>query len=144
MRMGLYSLTGRRYSVPGEHDLTSNISHWCWRNFPRRRKGSRWILVRCPKFVRRMKTALPKRTALNGVSCARSSINGIRASATCVITLDGANRSGWRGEKHKGMRAMFTMMNTAPPRVGMPGLGIAEVAYQNGLAYARTAADAGP
>src|SRR5690606_29461616 len=61
---------------------------------------------------------------------------GIKASSTCVINFD--NSKGWLvGEAHKGLRAMFTMMNTARLGVGMQGLGIAEVAYQNGLAYAK-------
>lgn len=61
---------------------------------------------------------------------------GIKASSTCVINFDGAK--GWLlGEKHKGMKAMFTMMNEARLAVGLQGLGIAEVSYQNGLNYAR-------
>src|SRR5437764_8669550 len=60
----------------------------------------------------------------------------IRGSSTCVMNFDGA--VGWLvGEEHKGMRAMFTMMNGARLGVGMQGLGLAEVAYQNALAYAK-------
>ena len=61
---------------------------------------------------------------------------GIKASATCVMNFDGA--MGWLvGEPHRGMRAMFTMMNEARLEVGMQGLGIAETAYQSAVAYAR-------
>jgi hypothetical protein len=61
---------------------------------------------------------------------------GIKGNATCVMNFDGAR--GWLvGEPHKGMRAMFTMMNGARLGVGMQGLGLAEVSYQNAVAYAR-------
>src|SRR5437764_8775109 len=59
----------------------------------------------------------------------------IRGSSTCVMNFDGA--VGWLvGEEHKGMRAMFTLMNAARLAVGMQGLGLAEVSYQNAVAYA--------
>jgi hypothetical protein len=61
---------------------------------------------------------------------------GIKASATCVMNFDAA--TGWLvGEPHRGMRAMFTMMNEARLEVGVQGLGIAETAYQSAVAYAR-------
>jgi alkylation response protein AidB-like acyl-CoA dehydrogenase len=61
---------------------------------------------------------------------------GIKASATCVLDFDQA--TGWMvGEPHKGMRAMFVMMNGARLAVGLQGLGLSEVAYQNARAYAR-------
>jgi hypothetical protein len=61
---------------------------------------------------------------------------GIKANATCVMHFE--NARGWLvGEPHKGMRAMFTMMNGARLGVGMQGLGLAEVSYQNALAYAK-------
>jgi hypothetical protein len=61
---------------------------------------------------------------------------GIRASATCQMAFDGA--SGWLiGEPHKGLRAMFTMMNGARLSVGIEGIGIAEAAYQGAVSYAR-------
>ncbi len=75
--------------------------------------------------------------AANGVSCgAIEHKMGIKASATCVLNFD--NALGWMvGEPHKGMRGMFTMMNGARLAVGLQGLGLAEVAYQNALAYAK-------
>jgi hypothetical protein len=61
---------------------------------------------------------------------------GIKASATCALSFDDAK--GWLvGEPHKGLRAMFTMMNTERLSVGIQGLGVAEVAYQNAVNYAR-------
>ena len=99
----------------------------------RARRGISLFIV--PKF-------LPDRGrqagARNGVACgahrAQDGHQGL--SATCVMNFDGAN--GWLvGEPHKGMRAMFTMMNAARLGVGMQGLGIAEAAYQNAVAYAR-------
>jgi hypothetical protein len=73
----------------------------------------------------------------NGVSCGSIEHKmGIKANATCVINFD--NAKGWLvGEQHKGMRAMFTMMNGARLGVGMQGLGLAEVSYQNALAYTK-------
>jgi hypothetical protein len=73
----------------------------------------------------------------NGVSCGSIEHKmGIKASATCVLNFE--NARGWMvGDAHKGMRAMFVMMNGARLAVGMQGLGLAEVAYQNALAYAK-------
>jgi hypothetical protein len=75
--------------------------------------------------------------ARNGIACGSIEHKmGIKASSTCVMNLDGA--TGWLvGEPHKGLRAMFTMMNAARLGVAMQGLGIGEVAWQNGLAYAK-------
>jgi hypothetical protein len=74
---------------------------------------------------------------LNGVTCGSLEHKmGIKGNATCVMNFDGAK--GWLvGEPHKGMRAMFTMMNGARLGVGMQGLGLAEVAYQNAVAYTK-------
>jgi hypothetical protein len=73
----------------------------------------------------------------NGVRCgAIEHKMGIKASSTCVMNFD--NAQGWLvGEAHKGMRAMFAMMNAARLGVGVQGLGVAEVAYQNAAAYAK-------
>ena len=73
----------------------------------------------------------------NGVTCGSIEHKmGIKGNATCVINFDGA--TGWLvGDEHKGMRAMFTMMNGARLGVGLQGLGLAEVAYQNALAYTK-------
>jgi alkylation response protein AidB-like acyl-CoA dehydrogenase len=133
---GSFSITGTKIFISaGEHDLTDNIIHLVLAKLPDAPEGVKGIsLFVVPKF-------LPKDDgsagARNGVNCGSIEHKmGIKGSATCVINLDGAQ--GWLvGEAHKGMRAMFTMMNTARLGVGMQGLGIAEVAYQNGLAYAK-------
>ncbi len=136
---GSYSLSGTKIFISaGEHDLTSNIIHLVLAKLPDAPDGIKGIsLFVVPKFLPCEEGGQMKAGTKNGVSCGSIEHKmGIRASATCVINLDGA--TGWLvGEKHKGMRAMFTMMNTARLGVGMQGLGIAEVAYQNGLAYAR-------
>ena len=61
---------------------------------------------------------------------------GIHGNATCVMNYDGA--TGWLlGDLHKGMRAMFTMMNEARLGVGLQGYAVAEAAYQNAVGYAK-------
>ena len=133
---GSYNLTGTKIFISaGEHDLTQNIVHLVLARMPDAPAGIKGIsLFICPKF-------LPKDDgspgARNGASCgAIEHKMGIKASATCVINFDSAK--GWLvGEKNKGMRAMFAMMNTARLGVGVQGLGLSEVAYQGGLLYAR-------
>ena len=73
----------------------------------------------------------------NAVSCGSIEEKmGIHGNATCVMNYDGA--TGWlTGEKHRGLYAMFTMMNTARLSVGVQGLALSEVAYQNAVAYAK-------
>ncbi len=87
-----------------------------------------------PKFLVKEDGTLGAR---NGVACtAIEHKMGIKASATCALSFDDAK--GWLvGEPHKGLRAMFTMMNTERLSVGIQGLGVAEVAYQNAVTYAR-------
>ncbi|MDX1540229.1 MAG: acyl-CoA dehydrogenase C-terminal domain-containing protein [Geminicoccaceae bacterium] len=87
-----------------------------------------------PKFLPRSDGSLGPR---NGLMCGGLEHKmGLRASATCVMNFD--NAAAWLiGQPHKGMRAMFTMMNDARIEVGIQGLGVAEVAYQSAAAYAR-------
>ncbi|MBI3419609.1 MAG: acyl-CoA dehydrogenase C-terminal domain-containing protein [Proteobacteria bacterium] len=133
---GSVSITGTKIFISaGEHDLTSNIIHLVLAKLPDAPEGIRGIsLFLVPKYL---PDAEGNAGTRNKVSCAGIEHKmGIKASATCVINFDGA--TGWLlGDKHKGMRAMFTMMNEARLAVGLQGLGIAEVAYQNGLNYAR-------
>lgn len=131
---GSFRITGTKIFISaGEHDLTENIVHLVLARLPDAPEGVKGIsLFVVPKF-------LPEDVGgtINGVTC--DSIEhkmGIQASATCVLSFE--KSKGWLvGEKHKGLRAMFTMMNAARLGVGMQGLGIAEVAYQNALAYAK-------
>ena len=129
---GSYAITGTKIFISaGEHDLTSNIIHLVLAKLPDAPEGVKGIsLFVVPKF-------LPDTGGVNGVACGSIEHKmGIKASSTCVMNFESSK--GWLvGEAHKGLRAMFTMMNTARLGVGMQGLGIAEVAYQNGLAYAK-------
>lgn len=128
---GSYKITGTKIFISaGEHDLTENIIHLVLARLPDAPEGVKGIsLFVVPKF-------LPDTMAPNHVMCgAIEHKMGIKASATCVMNFDDAQ--GWLvGEAHKGLKAMFTMMNTARLGVGMQGLGLAEVSWQNALAYA--------
>ncbi len=133
---GSFNITGTKIFISaGEHDLTQNIIHLVLAKLPDAPEGVKGIsLFVVPKF-------LPKEDgspgARNGVSCGSIEHKmGIKGSSTCVINLDDAK--GWLvGEKHKGLKAMFIMMNNARLGVAMQGLGIAEVAYQNAVNYAK-------
>ncbi len=135
---GTYRINGTKiFITAGEHDLTDNIVHLVLARLPDAPSGTRGIsLFIVPKH-------LPQgggdsvSAERNGVTCSGIEHKmGIKGSATCTINFDDAK--GWLvGEPHKGMRAMFIMMNGARLAVGMQGLGLAEVAYQNSLAYAK-------
>ncbi|HEY8964384.1 MAG TPA: acyl-CoA dehydrogenase C-terminal domain-containing protein, partial [Alphaproteobacteria bacterium] len=133
---GSYAITGNKIFISaGEHDLTSNIIHLVLARLPDAPEGVKGIsLFVVPKFLVNADGSLGAR---NKVECASIEHKmGIKASATCVMVYDGA--TGWLvGEAHKGLKAMFTMMNAARLGVAMQGLGIAEVAYQNGVTYAK-------
>jgi alkylation response protein AidB-like acyl-CoA dehydrogenase len=133
---GPYTITGTKIFISsGEHDLTDNIIHLVLARLPDAPAGTKGIsLFVVPKLVDDGDGAY---TRQNGVTCgAIEHKMGIKANATCVLDFEGAR--GWLvGEPHKGMRAMFSMMNGARLGVGLQGLGLAEVAYQNALAYAK-------
>ncbi len=133
---GSYRISGTKIFISsGEHDLAENIIHLVLARLPGAPAGTKGIsLFVVPKFVPDANSEVGER---NGVSCASIEHKmGIHANATCVINLD--NARGWLvGEPHKGLNAMFVMMNAARLGVGMQGLGLTEVAYQNSLAYAR-------
>ena len=133
---GSYKITGSKIFISaGEHDLTDNIIHLVLARLPDAPAGIKGIsMFLVPKF-------LPDEAggpgARNGVVCtAIEHKMGIKASATCQMSFDEA--TGWLvGEKHKGMRAMFTMMNSERLSVGVQGLGAAEAAYQGAVFYAK-------
>jgi alkylation response protein AidB-like acyl-CoA dehydrogenase len=133
---GSFNLTGSKIFISaGEHDLTANIIHLVLARLPDAPAGVKGIsLFVVPKFLIKEDGSPGAR---NGVTC--TSIEhkmGIKASATCSLSFDDAR--GWLvGEANKGLRAMFTMMNTERLSVGIQGLGVAEVAYQNAVNYAR-------
>lgn len=133
---GSCRLTGTKIFISaGEHDLTENIIHLVLARLPDAPPGIKGIsLFLVPKFLPNDDGTPGPR---NGVSCgAIEHKMGIKASATCVINFDDAK--GWLvGEPHKGMRAMFTMMNEERLAVGLQGLGLAEASYQGAVAYAR-------
>lgn len=133
---GAYKINGSKIFISaGEHDLTENILHLVLAKLPDAPGGTKGIsMFVVPKFL---PTEDGKPGTRNGVTCgAIEHKMGIKASATCVLNFD--NATGWMvGEAHKGMRAMFVMMNGARLAVGLQGLGLAEVAYQNALAYAK-------
>ena len=133
---GSYLITGQKIFISaGDHDLTENIVHLVLARLPDAPAGTRGIsLFVVPKFLTKEDGSLG---AANGVSCGSVEHKmGIKASATCVLDFEDAR--GWMvGEPNKGMRAMFVMMNGARLAVGMQGLGLSEVAYQNARAYAK-------
>lgn len=133
---GSYRITGTKiFITAGEHDLTENIVHLVLARTPDAPAGIKGVsLFVVPKILPDDQGGLGE---ANNVSCgAIEHKMGIKASATCVMNFDDAK--GWLvGEVNKGMRAMFKMMNTERLAVGMQGLGIAEAAYQNAVAYAK-------
>jgi alkylation response protein AidB-like acyl-CoA dehydrogenase len=133
---GAYLVTGTKIFISaGEHDLTDNIIHLVLARLPDAPAGTRGIsLFLVPK---RLPTDEGHAGLPNGVTCGSIEHKmGIKANATCVMNFESAR--GWLvGEPHKGMRAMFTMMNGARLGVGMQGLGLAEVSYQNAALYAK-------
>ena len=133
---GSYMLTGNKIFISaGEHDLTENIIHLVLARLPDAPAGVKGIsLFVVPKFLVKEDGTLGAR---NGVTCtAIEHKMGIKGTATCALSFEGAK--GWMvDEPNKGLSAMFTMMNTERLSVGIQGLGVAEVAYQNAVNYAR-------
>jgi Acyl-CoA dehydrogenases len=133
---GSYKLTGTKIFISaGEHDLAENIVHLVLARLPDAPAGSKGIsLFVVPKFLPQADGSLGAR---NAIYCGGLEHKmGIRASATCQMVLDGATGT-LVGEPHKGLAAMFVMMNAARLGVGVQSLGLTEVAYQNALAYAK-------
>jgi acyl-CoA dehydrogenase len=133
---GTYKITGQKIFISaGEHDLADNIIHLVLAKIsggPEGIKGVSLFIV--PKFMVKDDGSLGARNAL---ACGKIEEKmGIHGNSTCVMNYDGA--TGYLlGEPHKGMRAMFTMMNEARIGVGMQGLAQADAAYQNALFYAK-------
>jgi alkylation response protein AidB-like acyl-CoA dehydrogenase len=133
---GSYRISGEKIFISsGEHDLAENIVHLVLARLPDAPPGIKGIsLFVVPKFLVGEDGKLGAR---NGVRCgAIEHKMGIRASATCVMNFDSAE-GHLIGEPHKGMRAMFTMMNMMRIVIGLQGLGLAEASYQNARHYAR-------
>jgi alkylation response protein AidB-like acyl-CoA dehydrogenase len=133
---GTYAITGQKiFITAGEHDMAANIIHLVLARLPDAPAGTKGIsLFIVPKF----------KVARDGTMGARNTVAagniehkmGLKGSATCVMNFDGAE--GYLiGQANKGLFAMFTMMNAARLGVGVQGLGLIEISYQNALAYAR-------
>ncbi|NUZ06698.1 acyl-CoA dehydrogenase C-terminal domain-containing protein [Piscinibacter koreensis] len=133
---GTYRLTGNKIFISaGEHDMAENIVHLVLARLPDAPSGSKGIsLFVAPKFSVNPDGSLGAR---NGIYCGGLEHKmGIHGNATAQIVLDGAVGS-LVGQPHKGLAAMFVMMNAARLGVGMQSLGLTEVAYQNAAAYAK-------
>ncbi|WP_425409615.1 acyl-CoA dehydrogenase C-terminal domain-containing protein [Hyphococcus sp.] len=133
---GSYKISGQKIFISaGEHDLTENIIHLVLARIEGAPEGVKGIsLFIVPKFFINEDESNGER---NGVTCGSIEEKmGIHANSTCVLNYDEA--TGYLlGEENKGLKAMFTMMNEARLGVGLQGMAISEVAYQNGAAYAK-------
>ncbi|MDB6180052.1 acyl-CoA dehydrogenase C-terminal domain-containing protein [Paracoccus fistulariae] len=133
---GSYLITGQKIFISaGDHDMAENVIHLVLAKAPGGGEGTKGIsLFIVPKFLVNEDGSLGER---NGVSVGNLEEKmGIHGNATCVMNYDGAR--GWLlGDLHKGMRAMFTMMNEARMGVGLQGYAVAVPAYQNAVEYAK-------
>ena len=133
---GSYSITGTKIFITGgEQDVTDNIVHLVLAKIPGGPKGIKGVsLFLVPKFL---PDADGNPGEYNHTNCGSIEKKmGIKGTPACVMNFE--NSKGWLvGEENRGMRAMFAMMNHERLWVGMQGLSIAEVAYQNATAYAK-------
>jgi acyl-CoA dehydrogenase len=133
---GSYKITGTKIFISaGEHDLSENIVHLVLARIEGAPAGTKGIsLFVVPKLTVKDDGSLG---APNGVSCGSIEEKmGIHGNSTCVMNYDGA--TGWLvGEENRGLNAMFVMMNEARLGVGVQGLSLSEVAYQNAAIYAK-------
>ena len=133
---GSFSLTGQKiFITSGDHDLTENIIHLVLAKIPGAPAGTKGIsLFLVPKFNVDENGSVGSRNGVSTLSIETKM--GIKGSPTCVLNFD--NAKGFLiGKENKGLSSMFTMMNLERIIVGIQGLGIAETAYQNSLAYTR-------
>ena len=128
---GTYAITGTKIWITGgEHDLVDNIVHLVLAKLPDAPGGSKGIsLFLVPKV-------LPDGTRNTAFCGGLEHKMGIKGSATCVMNFEGA-KGTLIGEPHKGLQAMFVMMNSARLMVGTQGLGLGEIAYQVSLGFAK-------
>ena len=133
---GSFSLTGQKiFITSGDHDLTENIIHLVLAKIPGSPDGTKGIsLFLVPKFNVNDNGKVGTRNGVSTLSIETKM--GIKGSPTCVLNFD--NAKGFLiGKENKGLSSMFTMMNLERIIVGIQGLGIAETAFQNSLAYAK-------
>jgi alkylation response protein AidB-like acyl-CoA dehydrogenase len=133
---GTYKITGSKIFISaGEHDMADNILHLVLARLPDAPEGSKGIsLFLVPKFLSNADGSLGERNPIF-VGAIEEKM-GIHGNATCQMNLDDAVGT-LIGEPHKGLNAMFVFMNFARLGVGMQGLGLTEVAYQNAVIYAK-------
>jgi alkylation response protein AidB-like acyl-CoA dehydrogenase len=134
---GSFAIVGTKIFISaGEHDLTENMLHLVLARLPDAPEGVAGIsLFLVPKFMPNDEGGMGLR---NGFACgAIEHKMGIKASSTCVMNFDVATGL-LIGSPHKGMRALFTMMNGARLAVGVQGLSVAEASYHGAVAYARS------
>ncbi len=133
---GSYRITGTKIFISaGDHDMADNIIHLVLARITGAPEGSKGIsLFVVPKIMVNEDGSLGDR---NGVSCGSIEHKmGIKGSATCVLNYEDA--VGYLvGDENKGLFGMFTMMNSARLGVGIQGLGLSEVAYQNAVEYTK-------
>ena len=133
---GSYKISGTKIFISaGEHDMSDNIIHLVLARIEGAPAGTKGIsLFVVPKFMVGDDGSVGAR---NGVSCGSLEEKmGIHGNSTCVMNYDSA--TGWLvGEENRGLNAMFVMMNEARLGVGIQGLALSEVAYQNAVVYAR-------
>ena len=136
---GSYRIKGQKIFITyGEHDLTDNIIHFVLARLPDAPSGTRGIsLFLVPKFLPNADGSPGKRNDVRAHSVEHKL--GIHGSPTCTMILgDNEGAVGYLiGEENAGMACMFTMMNRARLAIGVQGVGIAETATQQALAYAR-------
>ncbi len=136
---GTYEITGTKIFISfGEHDMAENIIHLVLARLPEAPAGTKGIsLFLVPKFLVREDGTPGERNDVRCVSIEHKM--GIHASPTCVMSYgdDGGAIGYLVGEEHQGMRAMFTMMNSARIAVGIQGVALGDAAYQKALAYAQ-------
>ncbi|ADE84170.1 acyl-CoA dehydrogenase [Rhodobacter capsulatus] len=133
---GTYAITGQKIFISwGDSDVTENICHLVLARLPDASPGTKGIsLFMVPKYI-------PDAAGKPGVANTLGVVSlehkmGLHGSPTCVMSFEAAK--GWMvGEPGKGMAAMFTMMNNARLAVGVQGIGVAEAAFQQALAYAQ-------
>ena len=136
---GTYRITGQKIFITyGEHDLTDNIIHFVLARLPHAPPGTRGIsLFLVPKFLLNADGSIGARNDVRAHSVEHKL--GIHGSPTCTMIFgDRGGATGFIvGEENAGMAAMFTMMNRARLAIGLQGVGIAERATQQAVAYAR-------
>jgi acyl-CoA dehydrogenase len=133
---GSYKITGTKIFISaGEHDLAENVVHLVLARIEGAPAGTKGIsLFVCPKILVNDDGSLGERNALSCGSLEHKM--GIHGNSTCVMNYDGA--TAWLiGEENRGLPAMFVMMNEARLGVGVQGLAMSEVAYQNAAAYSK-------